>query len=289
MKTATTALISFLNTARTAPDSPIAFADCFTFTLSTGVVLAYTNVDQPVVYNSFTFAANGPLVQGLKYKSAVGLEVDKQQITIAARPTDLINGSPFLNALRDGAMDGAVVQRDRVFMSALGQPPIGGVTLFHGRVSTVDVVGRTSATLTIASDLVVLDYDMPRNIYSPTCLHTLYDLGCGVIQGTYAANGSVGAGSSESLIQFAGALASHSQGSIVFSSGLNANVRATVKSVVAGTSLTLIYPLPSSPSTGDSFTVYAGCDHTRATCNSRFSNLANFRGFPFVPPPQIAV
>src|SRR5277367_1066223 len=124
-------LIDFLNAARAAPDAPIAFADCFTFTLSTGTVLTYTNVDQPVVYNGFTFAADGPLVQGLKYKASVGLEVDKQQITIAARPIDLINGSPFLNALRDGAMDGATVQRDRVFMSALGQTPIGGVTLFH--------------------------------------------------------------------------------------------------------------------------------------------------------------
>ena len=55
--------------------------------------------------------------QGLKYKATVGLEVDKQQITIAARPTDLINGAPFLIALRDGAFDGATVQRDRVFLS----------------------------------------------------------------------------------------------------------------------------------------------------------------------------
>jgi uncharacterized phage protein (TIGR02218 family) len=288
MKTASTALIDFLNAARAAPDAPIAFADCFTFTLSTGTVLTYTNVDQPVVYNGFTFAADGPLVQGLKYKASVGLEVDKQQITIAARPTDLINGSPFLNALRDGAMDGATVQRDRVFMSALGQAPIGGVTLFHGRVSTVDIVGRTSATLTIASDLVVLDYDMPRNLYSPTCLHTLYDSGCGIVRGTYAASGTVGGGSTSSLINFPGALASHSQGSIVFASGVNANLRATVKNVAVGASLTLIYPLPSPCATGDAFTVYAGCDHTRATCQSRFNNLANFRGFPFVPPPQIA-
>jgi len=289
MKTATAALINFLNSARTAPDAPIAFADCFTFTLSTGAILTYTNVDQPVLYNGYTFAANGPLVQGLKYRSSVGLEVDKQQITIAARPTDQINGSPFLNALRDGAMDGAIVQRDRAFMTALGQSPVGVVTLFHGRVSTVDIVGRTSATLTIASDLVVLDYDMPRNIYSPTCLHTLYDSGCGLIRGTYAASGSVASGSSATQILFSGALASHAQGSIVFSSGANANVRATVRNVVASVSLTLIYPLPSTPSIGDAFTVYAGCDHTRATCNSRFSNLSNFRGFPFVPPPQIAV
>ncbi|MGD0565430.1 MAG: DUF2163 domain-containing protein [Roseiarcus sp.] len=288
MKTASSALIAFLNAARANPDAPIAFADCFTFTLATGTILTYTNIDQPVIYNGFTFLADGPLVQGLKYKASVGLEVDKQQITIAARPTDLVNGSPFLNALRDGAFDGAIVQRDRVFMSALGQTPIGGVTLFHGRVSTIDQVGRTSATITVASDLVVLDYDMPRNLYSPTCLHTLYDSGCGVVRGTYAASGTVGAGSTASLIDFSGALASHAQGSIVFTSGVNANLRATVKSVAAGASLSLMYPLPSPPATGDAFTVYAGCDHTQATCSSRFSNLANFRGFPFVPPPQIA-
>jgi uncharacterized phage protein (TIGR02218 family) len=288
VKTATTALINFLNAARLNPDAPIAFADCFTFTLSTGTVLTYTNVDQPVVYNGATFSASGPLVQGLKYKASVGLEVDKQQITIAARPTDLINGNPALNAIREGAFDGATVQRDRVFMTALGGSVVGGVTLFHGRVSTVDMCGRTSATLTIASDLIVLDYDMPRNLFSPTCLHSLYDSGCGVIRGTYAASGTCGSGSTGTLINFTGALASQAQGKIIFTSGDNANVVATVKSVVVGTSLTLMYPMPDVPATGDAFTVYAGCDHTRATCTSRFNNLLNFRGFPFVPPPQIA-
>ena len=83
-------------------------------------------------------------------------------------------------------------------------------------------------------------------------------------------------------------MAIHAQGSLVFSSGVNANLRATVKSVVAGVSLSLMYPLPSAPAAGDALTVYAGCDHTPATCAARFSNLANFRGFPFVPPPQLA-
>src|ERR1700722_12921122 len=150
MKTASPALIAFLNAARAAPDAPIAFADCFTFTLPTGLVLTYTNVDQPVSYNGAVFAANGPLVQGLKYRCSVGLDVDKQQITIAARPTDLVAGAKFLNALRDGAFDGCLVQRDRVFMTALGQAPIGGVTLFHGRLSTVDQVGPPSAKITVA-------------------------------------------------------------------------------------------------------------------------------------------
>jgi uncharacterized phage protein (TIGR02218 family) len=288
MKSTTTAVLAAINAARAAPDAQLAFAECFTFTLATGAALTWTNVDLPVAYNGATFSATGPLVQGFKYKANVGLEVDKQQITIAARPTDLISGAPALNAIRDGAFDGATVQRDRVFLSAIGGAVIGGVTLFHGRVSTIDRVGRTQAQLTVASDLVILDYEMPRNLYSPTCGHTLYDSGCGVIRGTYSASGTVGAGSTASLLLTSAALAGHAQGSLVFTSGVNANVRATVKSVAPGASLTLMYPLPSAPAPGDAFTVAYGCDHTRGTCQGKFNNLANFRGFPFVPPPQIA-
>ncbi len=288
MKSTTTPVLAALNAARAAPDAPLAFAECFTFTLATGTVLAWTNIDAPITYNGVTFSATGPLVQGLKSKSSIGLEVDKQQVIIAARPTDLISGAPILNAIRQGAFDGAIVQRDRVFLASLGGAVIGGVTLFHGRVATIDSVGRTQAQITVASDLVVLDYDMPHNLYSPTCVHTLYDSGCGVIRGAFSASGTVGAGSTAGLINTSVAAAGHAQGSIVFTSGVNANVRATVKKAVAGASLSLMYPLPSTPAAGDAFTVAFGCDHTRGTCQAKFANLNNFRGFPFVPPPQIA-
>jgi uncharacterized phage protein (TIGR02218 family) len=288
MKTTTAAVISAIAAARAAPDARLVFAECFTFILATGTILTWTNVDQAVTYSGTTYSASGPLVQGLKYKASVGLEVDKQQMTIAARPTDLISGSSVLNGLREGTFDGAIVQRDRVFLTAIGGDVIGGVTLFHGRVSTIDSVGRTSGQITVASDLVVLDYDMPRNLFSPTCIHTLYDSGCGVIRSAFSVNGTVGSGSTEALINTSVALAAHAQGSIVFTSGQNANVRATVKSALPAVSLTLMYPLPSVPTVGDTFTVAYGCDHTRGTCQSKFSNLINFRGFPFVPPPQIA-
>ncbi|HLH49738.1 MAG TPA: DUF2163 domain-containing protein, partial [Roseiarcus sp.] len=237
MKTASPALIAFLNAARAAPDSAVAFADCYTFTLATELTLTYANTDQPVAYNGAVFAANGPLVQGLKYRSSVGLEVDKQQITIAARPTDLVGGAMFLAALRDGAFDGCRVQRDRVFMPALGAAPVGGVTLFKGRLSTVDQVGRTSAKVTVASDLVLLDMDMPRNLYQPTCLHTLYDSGCTLVQNAFGTNGTVGAGSTASAINWTGANANYVQGSITFTSGVNAGATATVASVDPGVSL----------------------------------------------------
>jgi uncharacterized phage protein (TIGR02218 family) len=271
-----------------ASDAPIAFAECFTFITTTGVQYTWTSTDYPVTYNGYIFLANGPLVSGLKYRGSVGLEVDKQQITIAATSAMSINGAPFLVALRDGAFDGAPVYRDRVFLTGPNGNVVGGVRMFQGRLSTVDNVGRTRATLTVASDLVILDQDMPRNLFSPTCLHTLYDAGCGVIRGTYSINGTAGAESTSSQINFAGAAGEHAQGSLVWTSGANANVRQTIRSVAVGAALYPLYPSPVAPTPGDAFTVSAGCDHTQATCLGRFNNLANFRGFPYVPPPQLA-
>ncbi len=288
MKATTTAVTNLINAARASPDAPIAFADCFQFTTTIGTVYTWTNVDYPVVYNGLTFNCTGPLVAGLKYKGTVGLDVDKQQITIAARPTDTINGAPFLIALRDGAFDGAEIVRYRVFLTAPAGTVVGGAIMFQGKISTIDSVGRTQATITVASDLVILQYAMPRNLWSPTCVHTLYDAGCGIPRGTYAANGTAASGSTSNQVLTSVAAAQHAQGSLVWTSGANANVRATVKSVAVGSALNLMYPLPFAPSAGDAFTVYAGCDHTQATCQGRFNNVANFRGFPYVPPPQMA-
>ena len=287
MKAASDALKAFLNAAR-AGDASFVMADCYTITLSNGVIVRFTTWDWDVVYGGNTFAANAVLISGLKFKASVGLEVDRQQIVIAAWPGATVNGAPWMMALRDGTFDGAWFQRDRVFISGALPGGIDGVTLFKGRVATVDQVGRTSAQLTIASPLVVLDYDMPRNVYSPTCVHKLYDAGCGLSAAAHLTGSTVAAGSTRTVILTSLAAASHAQGSFVMSSGVNAGVRGTVKSAVAGVSLTLMFPLPLAPAEGDSFGVWTGCDHTAGTCVSRFSNGANFRGFPTIPPPTFA-
>jgi uncharacterized phage protein (TIGR02218 family) len=291
MKPASTALVSYLNAARASPDVPLLMADAFAFTLRTGLILCFTNADVTFSYGGSTYLANSLLVTGLTYKASVGLEVDRQQITVAARPTDTISGGgPFLQALRDGAFDGCEIMRNRVFFSdRIGGTAIGAVLLFKGRLGNVDEIGRTSAKLTVNSDLVLLDIDMPRNVYQPTCLHTLYDSGCTLVKNAFGTSGAVGAGSTASVINWTGAGTNHRQGSITFTSGANAGVTATVGTVAAGVSLTLIYPLQSVAAAGDTFTVYFGCDHTPSTCQGRFANLANFRGFPYVPPPQMAI
>jgi uncharacterized phage protein (TIGR02218 family) len=287
MRAVSPALIAYLAALRAQPDVQALIADCYTFTLRSGTVLTYTNADVPIALNGYTYAANSVLVDGLAYKCAMGLEVDEQQITLAARPTDTIGGVPFLIAVHHGVLDGCEIQRERAFLASWSAAPIGSVILFKGRVTKIDQVGRTSAEVTVASDLVLLDLDMPRNFYQPTCAHTLYDSGCGLIKSAYGAAGTVGAGSTPASIAWAGAAPVYAQGTLIFTSGLNIGASVGIKSATS-TALALTYPMSALPAPGDTFTAYQGCDHTSATCRAKFNNLANFRGFPFVPPPTSA-
>jgi uncharacterized phage protein (TIGR02218 family) len=287
VRAASTALINMLNAVWATPDAQVLMADCYTLTLRTGLILTYTDADVPIALNGYSYLANSVLVDGLKFKCAVGLDVDQQQITISAKATDTINGVPFLEAIRNGVFDGCEIQREKAFLTSWTATPVGSVILFKGRVGTIDAIGRTTAQITVNSDLVLLDLNMPRNLYSPQCVHVLYDSGCGLVKSAFGSNGTAGAGSSASQINWASSTSLFTQGTVLFSSGVNAGVSANIKSA-SSSALVLSAALPNVPAAGDTFTAFQGCDHTMATCQSQFNNLVNFRGFPFVPPPTAA-
>ncbi len=292
MKVTTPTLLSYLNGLRPTSDARLLAGDLFSITLASGTALTYTDLDLPVAWNSHIFLANSILISGLRYKCSLGCNADKQQVTISARTSDTIGGAPFLQAMQQGLFDGAFVQREKAFFSSWATngdgalTPLGTVLLFKGRVAQVDEIGRTTAKVTVASDMVLLDIDMPRNLWAPQCQHVLYDSGCGLARGTFSANGAVEAGSTTTTINWSGASSAYQQGAITFTGGVNTGIEMTIKAATSGV-LTLAYPLPHAPAVGDAFTVAQGCDHTMATCQNTFNNLGNFRGFPYVPPPQV--
>jgi uncharacterized phage protein (TIGR02218 family) len=139
----------------------------------------------------------------------------------------------------------------------------------------------------VKSDLVLLNIQMPRNLYQPNCIYTLYSSGCGVDQASYASHAVVGAAPSRTFIPWTGATAQFAQGVITFESGPNTSQTRTIQS--ASTSgLTLAYPLPVAPLAGDAFVAYPGCDRTLAGGCAFFANTARYRGHPFVPPAELA-
>jgi uncharacterized phage protein (TIGR02218 family) len=291
VKSANAALVTFLNGLRPNSDAPLQVGDLFTIWLANGTILTYANLDLPVSWNGYSYSASSILISGLRFKCALGVNVDSQQIMISARSTDTLGGVPFLQALQQGAFDGAIIQREKAFFSSWATTngalvPIGTAIMFKGRVSSIDQIGRTSAQITVAADTVFLNIDMPRRLWSPQCTHVLYDTGCALARGTFSAAGAVGAGATNVWIPWNAASGNYAQGTVTFTSGANSGAVRTIKAANSS-GLLLAYPLPNVPAVGDAFTTAQGCDHTMPTCQSRFNNLANFRGYPFVPPPQI--
>lgn len=73
-------------------------------------------------------------------------------------------------------------------------------------------------------------------------------------------------------------------GKLVWTSGNNDDIISMVKDwVSADVQCELILPTPFDIQIGDTFTIYAGCEKTKSVCSSKFSNLVNFRGDPYIP------
>ena len=221
-----------------------------------------------------------------KTKLSVGIEVDNMNVTLYAGANNLVQGIPFPQFTNNGGFDGARLQVDRCFMATYGDTSAGVVNMFAGTVSDVKP-SRTEVALTVSSDMQLLTTPMPRNVFSPACSHILFDAGCTVNKASYGASSAVAAGSTNLVINasLAQATGYFDTGTITFTSGALAGVTRTIKSYTVGI-ITLSLQLPSVPSIGDTFTAYAGCDKSQSTCNSKFSNVLQFRGFPYIPVPE---
>lgn len=263
-------------------------ADLYTITLQNGSVLRFTDYDVSIVIGGNTFLADSIVLDRTKIKNATGLEVNELTITAYSTNVVTIGGIPFLKFCEQGGLDGALVKLERCFMAEVTDTSAGSVTLFSGRVATVDVT-RSKATITVKAWTELLNAQMPRNLIQPSCVHTLYDGGCKLIKAAFGVASVVADGSSQSQLLCALAQVSgyFDLGTIGFTSGANNGLTRSVKSYTVGV-INLSFPLPSAPAPGDAFTVFPGCDKTQATCTNKFNNLVNFRGFPYVPVAEMA-
>jgi uncharacterized phage protein (TIGR02218 family) len=159
------------------------------------------------------------------------------------------------------------------------------VSLYRGYVSNVKFTqaGRV-AELAINPMRKMAKRPAPRCKYSGQCNNVLYDDLCGVTAGDPSYTHSTGTVSSITgfVYEVSGAAAF---GDGFFAGGTLENAAGgEARMVIAhtGNNLTVTLPL-ETVAVGDLVTVRAGCGHTVTDCHSKFNNLANFGGFPFVP------
>lgn len=274
--------------AHLAGNNAFVMADLYTFVLAGGFTARHTSAEGGLTVGARTFDGNSIIITRGRTRTVIGVEVDTLDLNIVALPTHLLNGTPWLRALKAGALDGATVILERLFTPYFGSPQKGTYINFAGRVADMEV-GRFSAKVRVNSDLEVLNVQMPRNLYQPGCLNTLYDGGCTLAKASYGVAGTVGSASATQITCSLGQAAGYFDlGTISFTSGANAGVSRSIKQYTPG-SIALALPLLSVPVPGDSFTAYPGCDKTQATCAAKFANGANFRGYPFIPAPESVI
>ena len=286
MKTASTPLTSFLNSARQA----IQF-DLWTFTLDSGTVVRWTDADIDVTVDTRTFT-RGAILTRDRIKWVRGVEVDTCRVVLAG-PSVLVDGQALPVFAAAGGLDAASAQLERVYLDSTGTVQ-GSLVWFVGVVADV-YPGRMGCNVVLKSPLTQLSQQLPRNLYQAGCLNDLYDGNCGINRTSYTVTGTVsavGSGSNPVLtvtLGGGGYARFYELGAFKFTSGANVGLARTVQAQpVGGTVMQMQFarPFPFAIAVGDTFSLVPGCDKTASTCAVKFNNLLRFRGQPYVPVPE---
>ena len=277
----------------------------YKFTSSSGELDYFTDLDFNITYGGAVWKANSLRFEGMARKLSVGLDVDEQTVKIWAKPTDMLFGSLFLPGAEQGLLDGAIVQRSRIVWAfSTGNaaydttlPPLAVWVLSTGYTSQIAKGGLSHIELKVKSALHKLEVNMPRNYYQPGCLWTLFDSGCTLVKSAFAITGTIGSGPTSRTIPVSGgiatpvgadSIANYAQGRLLFTSGVNSGLQVLIDNNDAS-NLYLAYVLDEVPSAGDTLTYYPGCSKAFVTCDGKFGNKANFRGFDKVPPVMLSL
>lgn len=266
-------------------------ADLYTITTIQGIEYCYTSYDVNLTVQGKEFRADGPIISREGTNLSLGIEVDNLSIKIETNESAKFGDVPVAQAFHNGVLDGARFKLERVFMDmhTPTDTTAGTLVLFEGRIVEPEL-DRYEINASVVSDVDNLKLQMPRNLYTPGCLNTLFDSACGLLSADFAVNTTIGANSSPSriLCDLSQPQGWFTQGVVEFLEGVNVGIKRTVRLHEAG-SLLLTLPLLEMPEIGEAIRVYPGCDKRLDTCTNRFNNRARFRGAPFVPVPETSI
>lgn len=131
------------------------------------------------------------------------------------------------------------------------------------------------------------------DVFGRTCRWNLGDANCGAAIPTVASavvEGMIDGEARRIIRATAGSVSGgyaddyFNSGEVVFTSGANVGLKGEIKDYVQSSrEITLQLPMPFAVAAGDVFTLKAGCNNTATDCKNKFTNLAKFGGFLFMP------
>jgi uncharacterized phage protein (TIGR02218 family) len=273
MKLLPPSLQSHLDTGATT------LAWCWRLTRRDGTRLGFTDHDRDLAFDGTTFAAATGFT-ATEIKDAVGLSVDNLEVESALH-ADSLNEDD----LAAGLFDDAGIEIWRVNWQDTAQRALM-------RSGSIGEVRRSGPAFAAEVRGLAHYLQQPKGrLFQYGCDADLGDARCTVdlTASAFRGTGTVVAASSLRLFTASG-LGSFAgdwftRGLVTFTSGANAGRAQEVRRHSFGSSATLELwqPMAHVIVPGDTFIVTAGCDKQFATCQAKFANGVNFRGFPHIP------
>lgn len=253
---------------------------CWRISRSDGTALGFTDHDRTLSFDGTGFEPESGFAAS-EIRAGSDLAVDAQDAT-GVLTSDRITETDIL----DGRWDNAAVELWRVNWADTSQR----VLLRRGAVGQIRR-GRMVFVAEVRSLAHVLGQTVGRT-FQAGCDARLGDARCGIDleNAVYKGTGVV-----TDLLRDRAFMASglsgfdagwFNSGTLTWTSGANAGRVTEVLAhgfADAIATMTLLEAPVLPIAEGDSFIARAGCDKRIATCNAKFANVANFRGFPNIP------
>ena len=256
------------------------FCRCWLLTRTDGTKMGFTDHDRDLTFAGVTFQAQAG-VTASAISATDALNVDTVDIA-AALQSDRLSEDELAAGLYDNAglilylVDwNNVVDRDIVFAGSIGQVS-RGLTAFRAEMRGLShaLNQPTGRYYQRFCDADLGDARCTIDLNSPAFK------GTGAIVGVSSNAAFAASGLGSFANDFFG------RGKVKWTSGENSGAIMEVKFHVnngANVTFELWETMPFEIQIGDTFEVTAGCDKSIQTCVAKFNNVANFRGFPFIP------
>lgn len=253
---------------------------CWRLARRDGTVQGFTDHDRDLTFGGTTYEASAGFTAS-EIRDTVGLSVDNLEVSSAITSERLAEDD-----LSAGLYDNADVEIYRVNWMA----PEDHVLMRKGNLGEVKRSGAA-----FAAEVRGLAHHLQQTkgrVFQYACDSDLGDARCTVAlaSAAYTGNGIIVEVDSPRRFTASGldAYASgwFTHGLVTFTSGAAENQAVEVKAHTRAPGVVTVElwsqaRLPLTP--GQTFTVHAGCDKRLGTCRTKFSNAANFRGFPHMP------
>lgn len=156
------------------------------------------------------------------------------------------------------------------------------VLIWTGPVNSISIDNQRAKLRSASLFTSALASPLPPRFYQKVCNHVLYDARCTVNPASFTKTDAV-----VGVIENGTVIDVDDDGfadGVLIAGEMISNRTGERRLITAQASnvITINFPF-ADLITGDEVTLRAGCDHSFATCGSKFSNQVNFGGHPFIP------